>query len=201
MVSNSSIQKMWVYTFEVSWTSISYIQVRSYSINTDSSPRRTISNSLSSSLVCWARRGVKRLHVAISPRRSYSLLFHVSMNEDFSRIKCCYCSRHHWFVPTQKCYHPRWKELAFRSAQYLTCTARRPELSLRDFGTPPLKTFSPWNYQWNMHPEVKSVFLVCQAACVRSVRDGVIGEYRKHPGSRIAWRTPQTVGCLPLGQS
>lgn len=32
----------------------------------------------SSSLICWASIGVKRLHVAISPRRSYSWLGHVS---------------------------------------------------------------------------------------------------------------------------
>ena len=40
----------------------------------------TILKLFSSSLICWARRGVNRLHVAMSPRRSYSPLGHVSWN-------------------------------------------------------------------------------------------------------------------------
>lgn len=40
--------------------------------------KRTILKLLSSSLICCARRGVNRLHVAISPRRSYSPLVQVS---------------------------------------------------------------------------------------------------------------------------
>lgn len=38
----------------------------------------TILNVLSSSLICCASIGVSRLHVATSPRRSYSWLGHVS---------------------------------------------------------------------------------------------------------------------------
>ena len=40
----------------------------------------TILKLFSSSLICWARRGVSRLQVAMSPRRSYSPLGHVSWN-------------------------------------------------------------------------------------------------------------------------
>lgn len=40
--------------------------------------RRTILKLLSSSLICCASMGVRRLHVAISERRSYSWLGHVS---------------------------------------------------------------------------------------------------------------------------
>lgn len=40
----------------------------------------TILKLFSSSLICCASIGVKRLHVAISPRRSYSWLGHVSKN-------------------------------------------------------------------------------------------------------------------------
>lgn len=40
--------------------------------------QRTILKLLSSSLICCASMGVRRLHVAISERRSYSWLGHVS---------------------------------------------------------------------------------------------------------------------------
>lgn len=39
---------------------------------------RTILNEFSSSLICCASMGVSRLHVAVSPRRSYSWLGQVS---------------------------------------------------------------------------------------------------------------------------
>lgn len=39
---------------------------------------RTILNVFNSSLICWANKGVRRLHVAISPRLSYSPLGQVS---------------------------------------------------------------------------------------------------------------------------
>jgi hypothetical protein len=42
--------------------------------------RHTILKVLSSSLICWASVGVRRLQVAISPRRSYSPLGQVSWN-------------------------------------------------------------------------------------------------------------------------
>lgn len=42
--------------------------------------RNTILKVFSSSLICWASMGVRRLHVAISPLRSYSPLGHVSWN-------------------------------------------------------------------------------------------------------------------------
>lgn len=42
--------------------------------------RLTILKLFSSSLICWARRGVSRLQVAMSPRRSYSPLGQVSWN-------------------------------------------------------------------------------------------------------------------------
>lgn len=54
--------------------------VSTWSHDTSRRSQRTILKLLSSSLICCASMGVRRLHVAISERRSYSWLGHVSWN-------------------------------------------------------------------------------------------------------------------------